>query len=126
MWNIDDYQNLHKRGQEIIQHLNIVNNTLEESSLPADSLINDVTDINIPRVLTDLRPLLPKFTKDVFRKWRKPAKDVLAILISESTRRRKPYALPVQCIPHAGLGDEKLREFADEIKKEMGMKPRGM
>ena len=127
-WDVDDYRNLHERGLDILQRLTLVSNTLDASSLPPDTTINAIPDVNIPRILSTLRPVLLAFEKDVFKKKRKPAKDVLVLQISESTRRHKPYAIPVQCIPHSGLRDAQVRNFSDELKKEMmkaGLKPQG-
>ena len=71
--------------------------------------------------------LLQSYQKDLFKK-RKPATNILVFLISESTRAKKPYAIPLQCIPHAGLQDQEVRAIADGIKLEMtkiGMKVEG-
>lgn len=92
-------------------------NTLDASSLPPDTTINAIPDVNIPRILSTLRPVLLAFEKDVFKKRRKPARDVLVLQISESTRRRKPYAIPVQCIPHSGLHDAQVGNISDELKR---------
>lgn len=115
-------------GQNIIQQLNIICNGIESSSLSPSSLINDVKELNIPRILCQLRSNLLLFEKNVFKKRRTPASYVLVFMISESTRRHKPYALPIQCIPHSGLKDMKIRQLCDKIKKEMvkeGMIPKG-
>jgi len=40
-------------------------------------------------------------------------------MISIEDSCKKPYALPVQCIPYKGMGDLKLRELANKIIHEM-------
>ena len=40
-------------------------------------------------------------------------------MISSEERRKKPYALPVQCLPYKGLSDTKVRELANKIIREM-------
>jgi len=40
-------------------------------------------------------------------------------MISAEDRRRKPYALPTQCIPYVGLSDAKIRELTNKIITEM-------
>ncbi|XP_065889311.1 uncharacterized protein [Dysidea avara] len=40
-------------------------------------------------------------------------------MISTEDRRRKPYALPVQCVPYKGLSDSKVRDLANNIISEM-------
>ena len=91
-------------------------------------MIGDVPGTNVPLALTKLRSLLQSYLKDQFKKKRKSATDILVFLISESTRAKKPYAIPVQCIPCAGLQDQEIRAIANGIKLEMtktGMKVEG-
>ena len=73
-----------------------------------DFLIGDVPGMNIPLALTKVRSLLQSYLKDLLKKKHKPATDILVFLISESTCSRKPYAIPVQCIPHARLQDQEV------------------
>ena len=50
-------------------------------------------------------------------------------MISPEDRRRKPYAIPVQCIPYRSLTDAKARELASVVICEMvkrNMKVAGM
>ena len=127
-WDVDDYRCLYAKGQDMLQQLNMITNALESSSLPSTMEINDVQDCNIPLFLTELRSSLLQFQKNLFKKRRKPASYILVALISESLRRRKPYALPIQCIPHSGLKDMQVRHFSNVIKEEMvkaGLTPKG-
>lgn len=122
-WNVDDYHQLYQTGQNILQDLNTVLSDLEAAS-SHDTVIGVVPGTNVPLALTKLRALLQSYQKDLFKK-RKPATNILVFLISESTRTKKPYAIPRQCIPHAGLQDQEVRAIADGIKLEMtkiGMK----
>ena len=126
-WNVDDYYQLYQTGQNILQDLNTILSDLDAPS-SHDILIGDVPGMNIPLALTKVHSLLQSYLKDLFKKKRKPATDILVFLISESTRSRKPYAIPVECIPHAGLQDQEVRAIADKIKLEMtkiGMKVEG-
>ena len=47
------------------------------------------------------------------------ASHILVFMISTEDRRRKPYALPVQCVPYKGLSDSKVRDLANNIISEM-------
>ena len=90
--------------------------------------MNAVSSENIPRLLTDLRPKLRQFFKDLYRKKRTPATHIMVFMISESKRVKKPYAIPVQCLPYASISDSKIRLLTDKIKLEMnrrGMKAVG-
>ena len=40
-------------------------------------------------------------------------------MISNEERNKKPYALPIQCLPYKGLSDSKVRELANHIITEM-------
>ena len=40
-------------------------------------------------------------------------------MISSEECRKKPYALPVQCLSYKGLADLKVRELANKIVQEM-------
>ena len=46
---------------------------------------------------------------------RKAATHIFVIMISSELRNRKPYALPVQCIPYAGLNEESMRRLINEL-----------
>ena len=69
--------------------------------------------------LRSLRLKLNSFTKGVTQHQRTPATHVLVFMISTEDRRKRPYALPVQCIPYKGLTDAKIRKLANKIITEM-------
>ena len=53
---------------------------------------------------------------------------MFVVLISSELRDKKPYALPIQCLPYAGLKENDMRRIVTNIVKEMvgrGMKVRG-
>ena len=74
---------------------------------------------NIPNQLQVIRQTLITFIKGVTRHQRTAATHILVFMVSEETRRRKPYALPAQCLPYKGLADSKVRDLANEIISEM-------
>jgi len=74
---------------------------------------------NIPRLLTDIRKKLRSFIKGITRHQRTAATHILVFMISQETRRTKPYAIPVQCVPYKGLSDLKVRELSNRIIEEM-------
>ena len=50
-------------------------------------------------------------------------------MISTEERNRKPYALPVQCLPYKGLKDSEIWDIGNKVIQEMhkrGMKVAGM
>ena len=74
---------------------------------------------NIPNQLQVTRQTLIAFIKGVTRHQHTAAMHILVFMISEETKRRKPYALPVQCLPYKGLADSKVRDLCNEIIREM-------
>ena len=60
----------------------------------------------------------------LYRHKRTAATHVLAVMISPDDRRRKPYALPAQCIPYVSLSHRQIRSIVTSVA--MAMKERGM
>ena len=74
---------------------------------------------NIPSQLSHIRSSLVSLITGVTRHKRTAATHILVFMISSEERRKKPYALPVQCIPYKGLGDRTVRDLANAIIREM-------
>lgn len=74
---------------------------------------------NILSQLSSLCHKLTSFIKGITRHQRTAATHVLVFMISTEDRRKRPYALPVQCIPYKGLTDAKIRELVKKIIIEM-------
>ena len=58
-----------------------------------------------------------------------PATHLLVFMISPESRDKKPYAIPVQCIPYSGMSENTIRDLANHLIAEMtsrGMKVAGM
>ena len=69
--------------------------------------------------LTAVRKELFAFINGVTCHQRTPATHVLVFMISSEDRRKKPYALLVQCVPYKGLTNAKIRQLANNIISEM-------
>ena len=83
---------------------------------------------NVPRRLTEIRQKLCDLSKRVMHFKRVPATHVFVLMISSDFRNRKPYALPVQWFPYAGLKETDIRRLVSELCKKMvllGMKVSG-
>lgn len=80
--------------------------------------------------LKDLQEDLQKYLRNLFVKKRQPAAThVLAILVSEERRNKKPYAIPVQFVPYCSIRDQYIRDITAKVKTEMvkmDLKPVGM
>jgi len=85
-----------------------------------DSCAHDLFEQrNIPRKITELRSTICKVIKRMSRFRRTPATHVFVLMISCDLRDKKPYALPVQCLPYAGLKEMELRTIVSNLCKEM-------
>ena len=50
---------------------------------------------------------------------RNPDTHVFVLMVSSETREKKPYSLPVQCIPYAGLKEVELCRLVSDLCKGM-------
>ena len=119
-WKIKELSDLNQNGRKIFSQVNLI-----ISKLPTEEC--DRND-NIPRNLHEIRQKVCTFIKGVVRYQRTAATHVLVFMISNEERDKKPYALPIQCLPYKGLSDAKVRELANKIIQEMvrrGMKVAG-
>ena len=74
---------------------------------------------NVPTKLTKIRSKLGKIVKRIAHFRRDTATHVFVLMVSSETREKKPYSLPVQCIPYAGLKEAELRRLVSNLCKEM-------
>lgn len=75
---------------------------------------------DVARSLKDLKEDLKKYLRNVFVKKRQPAAThVLAILVSEERRNKKPYSIPVQFVPYTSIKDQYIRDITTKVKREM-------
>ncbi len=82
--------------------------------------------MNVPRKLTSIRQRLCELIKRVTNFKRNAA---TLFMISSELRDRKPFAIPIQCIPYKGLGEENIRTLTRAVIIEMvahGMKISGI
>lgn len=111
-WEIEELKNLieevrkiHPTISTIIEHLKISDFNLREN--------------NIPRQLGNIRDMLVKIVKSVSRFKRTAATHMFVVMISSELRNRKPYALPIQCLPCGGLKESDIRRIVIEVVKAM-------
>lgn len=107
-WKVKELSDLNDCGRGILRTVRALSD-----------LFNDWEKENMPRRLTSLRDDLTVFVRRVTRHKRIPATHLLVFMISSEERKKKPYALPVQCLPYKGLSDAKARELANRVIGEM-------
>ena len=118
-WNI---HTLVTHGRAILMDTKTILDLVSESD-------GDPIQGNLPRQLCSLRERLVGFTKQVTRYKRMPATHIFVIMISSELRRAKPYALPIQCLPYAGMNEKCIRQVISNVIREMvnhGMSVRGI
>jgi len=84
---------------------------------------------NIPRRLVTIRKQLVNFVKRTVHFRRTPATHIFVFMLSSDRRDKKPYALPVQCLPYAGLTEVDMRRLISALCTAMvshGMKVSGI
>ena len=80
---------------------------------------------NITRRLTVIRGKFCDLSEKIMHFNNVPATHIFVLMISSDSHNRKPYALPVQWFPYAGLKETDIRRFISELCKKMvslGMK----
>ena len=88
---------------------------------------NPIVGVNY--AVRKLQSTIQAFLRAVTRYQRTPATHILVTMISPSERNRKPYALPICCIPYVGLTEARARSHISSVVKEMckqGMHIEGM
>ena len=109
-WKVKELTELNENGRQLHSDINLFINKMGQ-----DTHLEE----NIPSQLSNVRQKLVSFIKGVTRHQRTPATHILVFMISSEERRKKPYALPVQCVPYKTLTDSKIRSLANEIVSEM-------
>ena len=108
--------------QELTQ-LNTDGRTLRIDLATALDIISnpdaDHQQLNLPRKLGSIRKRQAELIRRTTKFKRKPATHIFVLMISTELRDQKPYAVPVQCIPYAGLKEGDIRRIVNELVKEM-------
>ena len=97
-WTIDELSRLNSEGREMYAELLSICDLLKNES-------TDVIQVNMARRLSMLQDKCLSFFRGISRHKRVAASHVLVTMISPSQRNKKPYAVPVSCIPYKGLSE---------------------
>ena len=88
-----------------------------------------IQSANLPRRLSVMKTKMTEFVKKLSRFRRTAATHIFVIMVSSELRNQKLYALPVQCLPYAGMNEIHIRRLISSLIREMvkiGMSVRGM
>lgn len=97
-WEVKEVEELIQLGRKLVVEMNVIGEWIMD---PGCSIVIE----NIAKRLTALRDSLSSFVKSLSKHQREAATHIFVIMISSECRSRKPYALPVQCLPVKGLKD---------------------
>ena len=111
-WKVKELGDLNETGRCLHSEVIQLSNSIQQG-------ICRWREDNVPKQLSGIRERMVAFITAVTRHQRTPASHVLVLMISSEERNKKPYALPVQCIPYKGLSDSKVRELANKLIYEM-------
>lgn len=115
-WDLKDLEDLMEEERLLLAEVDTLRDVLSSDASDGDS--------NVPRRLAALRKRLTLMTKGLSRHKRTAATHVFVFMISTEDRAKKPYALPIQCIPYKGLSHKMIRHLTDRVVAEMTV--RGM
>ena len=120
LWDVEELKSLTDEGHSINRELLACIDLCETGMFE---------QCNVPQKLTTLRKRLLDFNKRTVHFRRTPATHIFVLMLSSDVRDRKPYALPVQCVPYAGLKEVTIRRLITRLCEAMnsyGMKVAGM
>ena len=112
IWDIDELKRLNDEGRNLHTEVSAVLDIASMSDVACQ-------EQNLPQKLTSIRTRLCGFVKGLYRFKRTPASHMFVMMISSELCDTKPYALPVQCLPYAGLKERDMRHMVTRIVKEM-------
>ena len=121
-WIIKELEVLTKKMRDLVVDITCLNDKIQDENY-------DLVKENVPRKLMSISTSLKDAVKLLSKHQRTAATHLFVILISTESRCSKPYALPVQCLPIAGLRDRQARDLANSVityMTERGMKVAGM
>jgi len=109
-WDIEELKSLNVEGRSIHHELLVCG----EQCTP-DIFVEN----NVARKLTKIRERLLAFHRRTVHFRRSPASHVFVFMLSSDLRDRKPYALPVQCLPYGGLKEVDMRRLITDLCRTM-------
>jgi len=101
---------LNEQSRSLLVEISSLKERLEGCQGPA---------VGMKAALEALQPRMKSLITAVTRHKRTPATHVLVTMISPNERNRKPYALPISCIPYVGLTETRARAHISQVVKQM-------
>lgn len=111
-WSVDELGRLNESGRKLCVEIDDLLAVLDDPS-------TDIIRQNVARRITKVQDVLLSFIRGVTKYQRHTATHVLVTMVSPIQRNKKPYALPVSCIPYGSLTESKARTHIKCIITEM-------
>ena len=111
-WDVQELERLDKAGRKLVVDCECLTSKLLSSE-------HNIRQDNLPKQLCCVKDNMVNYANSVVKYRRTAATHVLVVMISPEARNKKPYAVPVQCIPYSSLTDEEVRLLCDKLIKEM-------
>ena len=111
-WKVKELEDLQKQGRGLVIEVDSLTTRLSDGSC-------DLIQENIARRLTSLRKELSSFVQGLSRYQRTAATHIFVFMISPEGRKRKPYAIPVQCLPYKGMKEKECISLVNRLVQEM-------
>jgi len=109
-WEIEELRSINTKGCRIHEDLLICVNLCTSTLFQQNNIAYKVTSIS-QRLL--------QFAKRITYFKRTPATHVFVFMISPEQRDRKPYAIPVQCVPYSSLKEGDILTLVSALCKKM-------
>ncbi len=107
-WQVQELEVLIKDVRKLVVNISALREKVQDEHY-------DLVKENTARKLGSIRTELMEAVKKLSRHQRNAATHIFVFMISPESRSRKPYALPVQCLPIRGLKDQQARELANKV-----------
>jgi hypothetical protein len=108
-WVVKSLSDAVADGRSIVTEISSILDALDESQ----------QSTNIPFRIREIVNRLKNFLKILTKHQRTPATHIFVFMISPEERIRKPYAIPIQCIPYTSLTVAQLRVLLNKVITEM-------
>ena len=114
-WIVDELSRINELSQDLHVDVTTAIEHLEDRSMSWTTAACSKASRRLFSIKTRLR----QFVQGVTRHKRKAATHILVTMISPCERNRKPYALPICCMPYASLNEAQARTHINMVIEEM-------
>lgn len=111
-WDIQELTQLTSEGRTLRADMAVALDLLSSRD-------TDIYEVNLPRKLGTIRSRCADMLRRTTRFRCKAATHVFVQMIRAELRNKKPYALPVQCLPYSGLMEGDIHRVVSKLVEAM-------